>query len=481
MEACEYIERANAPPNILPYNFSGTGIFINKDYGYILTNEHVVSVCQIFATGKGHFFCPAIEIEYKIKNGTKFIVKTQLGAEVIFMTSPSQRDSTDIALVKMPNKSKNSLQLTKISPRFGEPIKAIGYPMMSKRPKVKLDSLFYSDADGTQRVTIGHLLNSEGTNIDLFNVAPKLSANTFWSDVDGIPGFSGSPTFGKDEKIIGLLAGIKSQAPKPGENANTEYIAGVNNPTLHIGSTVICDELRMHQLSQLVDGCDDQEFDYDIVADFLSQLKTWNVFPSIDGDPVENDSHISPLPPWVHNEFQKLQRSIFGKQVMHLQTCSSCESQSDSNRKIVFINPDFVAQMIRDYPSTKDHKEIIRFTLAHEICHYVYELGVARRWPYGRSLLGNKSIFGRGPMEPRAQTNLEQLLAVRMREGAWGHAEVDYYAGVSLLEMGNSNFIEPTIKFYTKILSEVTEDETGSEEMRARLTALRHLKVPGTF
>lgn len=230
--------------------------------------------------------------------------------------------------------------------------------------------------------------------------------------------------------------------------------------------------LAIERLNQPFEKCNLQLFESEKISAFLPTLRGRDNYPMIEGDAIENELNTSPLQDWVRAEFEALQDFIFQKQILVLKSCLDCQMQTDSNRKVIYVNPDFVAQLfldhVIDYP-----REFIRFALAHEIAHYVYELGVIQS-PRRMSLFGNRSLF-RGSqlmtLDANYQTN---VIEPKWLEMACGHAEVDFYAATILFELGYRNFLSDTIRFFERLVSKakLEKDQVSIQHFQLRLDAL---------
>lgn len=349
------------------------------------------------------------------------------GAFVQYMTTEDERNELDIALLKLPVVPLRSVELSSIPPQEGSELRIIGFPMFSKRPIQSLEMKQYKDANAKLRVALGRVTDPQKEGVDLSDENPGDTDNMMFSDVDVVAGFSGSMTLNRNGKLVGLVKRGTVQGMRKGLNSNTEYVHNSKNPTWHVRADAICDHLRLKSLSQFVDGCEEQHFDLDVVQRFLNPFRTWIDYPPIQGDIVDNSPHTESLAKWVEEDFHRLEVAVFGNSgVMKLQSCAECEMQTDSNRKIVFVNPDFVKKL-QGMASLTSSREVIRFALAHEISHFIYESGIFGHFPKGKSLLGNKSLYGGSPISNTDPKEFERLIKIVSTEGARGHAEVDFY------------------------------------------------------
>lgn len=472
MEGCEYFDKFGKPPVVLPIDFEATGTFVNKSKGYVLTNEHVVAVCHPFANERESFFCPAIEVKYWVRENKRLKQVKLEGAFIKHMTSEDERNGMDLALLELPVRPPATVSISVVPPQVDDKLQVIGFPMFSKRPHLDLQSNNYNDADGSLRVALGIAVDPDKEGVDLSDENPKDVANMLFSDVDVIPGFSGSMTLNKNGMLVGLAKRGTVQGPSVGLNSNTRYVHDKKNPVWHVRSDVVCDYFRRKALSDLIEGCETQHFDLQTVHRFFDAFKGWSMYAPIPGDPVENEPHTKSLPSWILTDFQKIEKEVFGKTgVLSLQTCSSCEMQADSHRKIIFVNPEFLERLANN-KALKDSKQVARFALAHEISHYIYESAVFSHFPKGKSLLGNSSLYGGSSISSDDPQEMERLRKIVMTEGARGHAEVDLYGAVLTDRVFGPSFLSDTLVYFEDIQAKEGHDPAANEHMAARLNAI---------
>ena len=219
---------------------------------------------------------------------------------------------------------------------------------------------------------------------------------------------------------------------------------------------------------------DAHRFDLSAISSFIADLNTWKHFPSIDGESVETNPHSKDIPQWLLDDFLALQIAAFGRNdVLTISTCTnnveegtSCLMQMDSKRKIVFVNPDFLNQYNLD---------VIRFALAHEISHYIYELGVLYVKPVGESLFKNNSLFSNRPLnlEDLNQMEREKVFEQQVLSFGRGHSEVDYYGAFLSKKVYKTLNFDEVIAFLKGTMTGQALNESSQKVVKFRVTSIQ--------
>ncbi len=136
---------------------TGSGFFINES-GYVVTNDHVTSIC-------------------------KHVISIKNGEELIF--KPISNDRTnDISLLKVDKKIYNFLNISPVGPELGDDIVAFGYPLS--------DSL--SDS---VKLTKGIISSLSGPNNNYSQIQIDAAIQ---------PGNSGGPVLNMKGQVIGIAS-----------------------------------------------------------------------------------------------------------------------------------------------------------------------------------------------------------------------------------------------------------------------------------
>lgn len=107
----------------------------------------------------------------------------------------------DTALLRVAPPPEAHLRLSERIARPGEPVWMAGFPLRTARALRSRQERRYDDADGTLRVSTGHVTDVAG-------------ADYFTTDLDGSMGNSGSPVFDASGGVIGMFSRATGQGPR---------------------------------------------------------------------------------------------------------------------------------------------------------------------------------------------------------------------------------------------------------------------------
>lgn len=180
---------------IVPLQVAALGFFVSPD-GDLVTNYHVVGE-EIEAAGRSAGSEEALVCRY-----TSFEVPVIHEGQirdwipldpVHLVRNPSRQDWSDgfdAALLHADVQPSAFLGLAKRAPRIGESVWVFGLPVRSARSKERRLARGYADADGTLRVSLGHVV--------------EIQDHTFITDADSFNGYSGGPVLGADGTVLGI-------------------------------------------------------------------------------------------------------------------------------------------------------------------------------------------------------------------------------------------------------------------------------------
>ena len=211
-EFCRLVKEGVHFPAETGLNGVGTGALISKD-GYILTNYHLATASIEYAKRIKNrsildpVLCPKLTVEIvdRIEPSGKIHYRKvdqvwlvdQVDETEAFVKRPSGDWGLglDIALLKIDIETPHFLKISSLEPLPGSKVWMLGFPMRTSRPEKSLDSLEYTDSDGSLRVSSGAILE-------------KNTLYSFVTDVDGSAGSSGSPTVDANGNLLGLFSTV---------------------------------------------------------------------------------------------------------------------------------------------------------------------------------------------------------------------------------------------------------------------------------
>lgn len=238
-EFSKLVKTAAKFPATVPLDGGGTGFAISA-IGHVLTNYHLVTA-EIANYGRE---AGAVSAEVRCKTLRALVARrSSVGswewqeAQSVWLVSnpPSSRAiredakgqshlAEDTALLRIEPNPTAHLQLSPRSPKIGEAIWMAGFPLRTARSEQSLNTIGYSDADGSLRVSTGYVTEVDGDDY-------------FTSDADGSMGNSGSPVL----DASGLAIGMFSRATGDGPRNAFEYG--------HVGRIHVRSKLAMSGLS----------------------------------------------------------------------------------------------------------------------------------------------------------------------------------------------------------------------------------------
>jgi S1-C subfamily serine protease len=223
-EMANALESVDAFPNqkIVPLEGAATGFFISPD-GYFLTTYHVVRE-EIEAAGRTDggnepLLCRYLSFEIPdIKEGRVVGYRRLKEVKLVRnLSAKAREEGYDVALLKADVESPAYLELAPNNVGESEPIWTAGFPIRTERDAQRRQSVGYSDADGSLRITQGK--------------AGKFSNDhNFISTADGLSGMSGAPTVNQQGQVVGIVLDVH---PKTEEN-HRAVIFDVNSGLWHM-------------------------------------------------------------------------------------------------------------------------------------------------------------------------------------------------------------------------------------------------------
>jgi S1-C subfamily serine protease len=215
-EFARHLRDGGSLPAQIPLEGGGTGFAITPK-GHILTNYHLVTA-DVADHGRevgkvnDEVRCRTLRVQTARRdaNGTW----QWIDADAVWLVSnpPAQRaidnhgNNTgslreDTALLRVVPIPMTHLSLTFNAPSVGDPAWMAGFPLRTARGTAVRARVGYEDANGTLRVSRGHVTHVEGDDY-------------FTTDCDGSMGNSGSPVIGNDGKVLGLFSRAIGDGPR---------------------------------------------------------------------------------------------------------------------------------------------------------------------------------------------------------------------------------------------------------------------------
>jgi S1-C subfamily serine protease len=203
-------------PTMVPLDGGGTGFAIDRK-GHLLTNYHMVtSEIGNFRREAGVLHreerCQSLRVQVarKGEGGEWFWTDSQ---DVYLVSNPPCDRALrtvvqgraelreDTALLRIVPPPGDCLRLSRAQPALGSPVWMAGFPLRSARGSKSLASNGYADADGTLRISAGHVTAIEPPDY-------------FTTDLDGSMGNSGSPVVAADGRVIGIFSRATGDGPR---------------------------------------------------------------------------------------------------------------------------------------------------------------------------------------------------------------------------------------------------------------------------
>jgi hypothetical protein len=230
-------------PARIELNGGGSGFAISR-HGHVLTNYHLVTA--EVANHRRENGCLATEVlcrslkaqvarrcadgEWEwMDAGAVWLVSNPPEARAVLKTGEHTSElREDTALLRIELLPEACLTLSHRLVEKGEPIWMAGFPLRSARHVQRRQEIGYSDADGSLRVSTGHITAVEG-------------ADYFTTDLDGSMGNSGSPVFDASGQVVGMFSRATGDGPR---NA-FEY---GHTPRVHVTTRLATDGLELAEI-----------------------------------------------------------------------------------------------------------------------------------------------------------------------------------------------------------------------------------------
>jgi Trypsin-like peptidase domain len=230
-------------PATIPLDGGGSGFAIDSA-GHVLTNYHLVtSEVASYQRQDGvigsEILCKSLRAEVAYRNDvgrwewrnatSVWLVSNPPEARAIGQGKDGNSHlREDTALLRVDPCPTGHLCLSDRTVQTSEKLWMAGFPLRSARSEQSLETHRYSDADGTLRISSGHVLSVDPDGY-------------FTSDVDGSMGSSGSPVI----DAHGLVVGIFSRATGDGSRNAFEY---GHMSRVHVGASLAIHGLHLaHQ------------------------------------------------------------------------------------------------------------------------------------------------------------------------------------------------------------------------------------------
>jgi S1-C subfamily serine protease len=203
-------------PVTVPLNGGGSGFAIS-DKGHVLTNYHLVTAeVSNFQREAGligkETLCRSLRAQIARPNADGTWSWHDADAVWLVSNPPTTRafwqdanglshPREDTALLRVEPAPLSHVQLSDQIAKPQEPVWMAGFPLRSARTQSSLQSLGYTDADGSLRVSSGQVTELDGLDF-------------FTTDLDGSMGNSGSPVFDQSGAVIGLFCRATGDGPR---------------------------------------------------------------------------------------------------------------------------------------------------------------------------------------------------------------------------------------------------------------------------
>lgn len=186
-----------------------------------------------------------------------------------------------------------------------------------------------------------------------------------------------------------------------------------------------------------------------ILSVFLLQAGFTRPVPVIERAPIErflNQFNASSLPhvnlvdissseildvkldPRIHHVLSELNNYLFKTQLFRARACRHCLLVANLGTFEIFVQPSLIHAIEERAASPEEFQLQLRFVLAHELAHYLYELAT-------RSRLATEGV----ELSPNGNPSFRQMMASLQNDDlsfVRAHAEVDVMAVVVLERMG---------------------------------------------